>query len=109
MAAQEQHFNECFADIVNLLNVCEEKYPAGLKHRSQVRSGHRSGHRSGQVTGHRSQVTGQVNRKNIFLQRKLTIFLRYFRGLDNVNWPPYRDFGGRTSYLLLGLYHASVK
>ena len=56
MAAQEQHFNECFADIVNLLNVCEEKYPAGLKHRSQVRSGHRSGHRSGQVTGHRSQV-----------------------------------------------------
>ena len=64
MAAQEQHFNECFADIVNLLNVCEEKYPAGLKHRSQVRSGHRSGqvtgHRS-QVTGHRSQVTGQVS------------------------------------------------
>ena len=25
MAAQEQHFNECFADIVNLLNVCEEE------------------------------------------------------------------------------------
>ena len=46
-------------------------YPAGLKHRSQVRSGHRSGHRSGQVAG---QVTGQVNRKNIFLPRKLTIF-----------------------------------
>ena len=41
--------------------------PAGLKHRSQVRSGHRSG----QVTG---QVTGQANRKNIFLPRKLTIF-----------------------------------
>ena len=40
---------------------------AGLKHRSQVRSGHRSG----QVAG---QVTGQVNRKNIFLPRKLTIF-----------------------------------
>ena len=37
--------------------------PAGLKHRSQVRSGCRSGHRS-----------GQVNRKNIFLPRKLTIF-----------------------------------
>ena len=32
---------------------------AGLKHRSQVRSGHRS---------------GQVSRKNIFLPRKLTIF-----------------------------------
>ena len=44
---------------------------AGLKHRSQVRSGHRSGHRS-QV---RSQVrSGQINRKNIFLPRKLTIF-----------------------------------
>ena len=40
---------------------------AGLKHRSQVRSGHRS--------GHRSQVrSGQVNRKNIFLPSKLTIF-----------------------------------
>ena len=36
---------------------------AGLKHSSQVRSGCRSGHRS-----------GQVNRKNIFLPRKLTIF-----------------------------------
>ena len=32
---------------------------AGLKHRSQFRSGHRS---------------GQVNRKYIFLPRKLTIF-----------------------------------
>ena len=53
---------------------------AGLKHRSQVRSGCRSGHRSGQVAGQvtgqvRSQVrSGQVNRKNIFLPRKLTIF-----------------------------------
>ena len=34
------------------------KFAAGLKHRSQVRT----------------QVTGQVNRKNIFLPRKLTIF-----------------------------------
>ena len=25
MATQEQHFNECFVDIVNLLNVCEEE------------------------------------------------------------------------------------
>ena len=25
MAAQEQHFNECFVDIVNLLNVCEKE------------------------------------------------------------------------------------
>ena len=45
----------------------------------QVRSGQvagqvRSGHRSGQVAG---QVTGQVSRKNIFLPRKLTIFLGY--------------------------------
>ena len=58
---------------------------AGLKHRSQVRSGCRSGHTSGQVAGQvtgqvRSQVrsgqvrSGQVNRKNIFLPRKLTIF-----------------------------------
>ena len=31
-------------------------------------TGHRSGHRSGQVR------SGQVNRKNIFLPRKLTIF-----------------------------------
>ena len=54
--------------VVNFKNL--PKNPAGLKHRSQVRSGHRSGHRS-QVTG---QVTGQVNRKNIFLARKLTIF-----------------------------------
>ena len=73
----------------------------------QIRSSHRSGHRSG-------QVTGQVTRKNIFLPRKLTIFLGiqkfgFIKGVDNVNWPPYRDFGGRTSYLLLGLYHASVK
>ena len=50
--------------------------PAGLKHRSQVRSGCRSGQVTGQVrlqvrSGHRS---GQVNRKNIFLARKLTIF-----------------------------------
>ena len=44
---------------------------AGLKHRSQVRSSHRSGHRSCCRSGHRS---GQVNRKNIFLPRKLTIF-----------------------------------
>ena len=29
--AQEQHFNECFADIVNLLNVCEEEYPTRLR------------------------------------------------------------------------------
>ena len=80
---------------------------AGLKHRSQVTSGHRSGHRSG-------QVTCQVNRKNIFLPRKLTIIwgiqkFGFIKGVDNVNWPPHRDFGGRTSYLLLGLYHASVK
>ena len=44
---------------------------AGLEHRSQVRSGCRSGHRSGQVR------SGQVNRKNIFLPRRLTIFLEY--------------------------------
>ena len=49
---------------------------AGLKHRSQVSSGCRSGHRSAQAAG---QVTGQVrsgqvNRKNIFLPKKLTIF-----------------------------------
>ena len=25
MAAQEQHFNECFVDIVYFLNVCEEE------------------------------------------------------------------------------------
>ena len=78
---------------------------AGLKHRSQVRSGHRSGHRSGQVAG---QVTGEVNRKNIFLPRKLPIFLGYTK-IWFYQGPPYRDFWGRTSYLLLGLYHASVK
>ena len=33
----------------------------------------------------------------------------FINGVDNVNWSPYRDFGGRTSYLPLGLYHASVK
>ena len=47
--------------------VMRRKQTAGLKHRSQVRSGCRSG----QVAG---KVTGQVNRKNIFLPRKLTIF-----------------------------------
>ena len=65
---------------------------AGLKHRSQV-------------TGHRSrQVTGQVNRKNIFLPRKLTIFLGYtfIKGVDNVNWPPHRDFGGAYKLFILG-------
>ena len=41
---------------------------AGLKHRSQVRSGQVTGQVTGQVR------SGQVNRKNIFLPRKLTIF-----------------------------------
>ena len=46
-------------------------FPAGLKHRSQVRSGHRSGQVAGQVR------SDQVNRRNIFLPRRLTIFLGY--------------------------------
>ena len=56
-------------------------YAAGLKHRLQVRPGYRSGQVAGQVrsgcrSGHRSgQVrSGLVNRKNIFLPRKSTIF-----------------------------------
>ena len=52
------------------------RFASSLKHRSQVRSGCRSGQirsqvRSGCRSGHRS---GQVDRKNIFLVRKLTIF-----------------------------------
>ena len=47
------------------------KITAGLKHRSQVRSVHRSGEVTGQVR------SGQVKRKNIFLPRRLTIFLGY--------------------------------
>ena len=92
--------------------------PAGLKHRSQVRSGHRSGHRSGKVTG---QVTGKVRSGQIspivrtfFCQRNWLYFwgiqkLGFINGVDNANWPRYRDFRERTSYLLLGLYHASVR
>ena len=89
-------------------NIDVQIKPAGLKHRSQVRSGHRS--------GHRSQVRPQVRSlgRIFFCQGNWLYFwgiqkFRFIKGVDNVNWPPYRDFGGRTTYLLLGLYHALVK
>ena len=71
-------------------------FAAGLKHRSQVRSQVRS--------------IGRI----FFCQGNCLCFwgiqkFDFIKGVDNVNWQPYRDFGGRTSYLLLGLYHASVK
>ena len=77
---------------------------AGLKHRSQVRSSCRSGHRSGQVRS--GQKEESFSTKEIDYIFGVSGFIN---GVDNVNWSPYRDFGGCTSYLTLGLYHASVK
>ena len=61
-----------------------------LQVRSQVTSGHRS--------GHRSQVTGQ--KEEYFFAKGIDYIFGVFgfiNGVDNVNWSPYRDFGGRTS------------
>ena len=103
------------------LQSVHNKPTAGLKHRSQVRSGCRSGHRSGQVrsqvtSGHRSRQVRSGHRsgqrEEYFSAKEIDYIFGVFgfiNGVDNVNWSPYRDFGGRTSYLPLGLYHASVK
>ena len=66
--------------------------------------------------GSKTQVRSQVRSlgRIFFCQGNWLYFwgiqkFGFIKRVDNVNWPPYRDFGGRTSYLLLGLYHASVK
>ena len=69
--------------------------------------------------GSKTQVTGQVRLQvrsgqleEYFSAKEIDYIFGVFgfiNRVDNVNWSPYRDFGGRTSYLPLGLYHASVK
>ena len=74
---------------------------AGLKHRSQVRSGCRSSHRSGYKSG---QVrSGQVRSGHMSGQIDYIFgVFGFINGIDNVNWSLYRDFGRAYKLFTLG-------